>query len=64
MINIQLTNKDAEFFKLFREHQDLFTAIIDAGLLTMKNGKIILNYNHLGEMLDIEKQQHIRVEIK
>jgi len=64
MIIIELTNEDAELFKSFREHQDVFKALMDAGLDSTKNGKLILNYNHLGEMLDIEKQVHIRVALQ
>jgi hypothetical protein len=63
MIIIELTNEDAELFKSFRKHQDIFKALLDAGLDNTKNGKLILNYNHLGEMLDIEKQVHIRVKL-
>jgi hypothetical protein len=64
MIIIELTNEDAELFKSFREHQDVFKALMDAGLDSTKNGKLILNYNHLGEMLDIEKSVHIRVALQ
>ena len=64
MILIELTNEDAELFKSFRQHQDVFKALMDAGLDSTKNGKLILNYNHLGEMLDIEKSVHIRVALQ
>lgn len=64
MIIIELTNEEAELFRQFRENQDIFQALISAGLKEIKNGKLILNFNHLGEMLDIEKQVHIKVALQ
>ena len=61
MINISLTEKDAELFKLFREHQDLFNSLLEAGLTDTFNGKLILNYNYLGQLCDVEKQIHFKV---
>lgn len=61
MITIQLTNEEAELFKLFREHQDLFKSLVDAGLLDTANGKLILNYNYMGKICDIEKHVHIKI---
>ena len=61
MIKLELTKEDAELFKLFREHQDLFKSLLDAGLTDTANGKLILNYNYLGKLCDIEKQVHIKI---
>jgi hypothetical protein len=61
-ITIQITESDAELFKLFREHQDLFKSLLDAGLTDTANGKLILNYNYLGKLMDIERQVHFKVE--
>jgi hypothetical protein len=61
-ITIQITESDAELFKLFREHQDLFKSLLDAGLVDTANGKLILNYNYLGKLMDIERQVHFKVD--
>jgi hypothetical protein len=61
MITLQITKEDAELFKLFREHQNMFKSLLDAGLKDTANGKLILNYNYLGELCDIEKQIHYKV---
>lgn len=61
MITIQLTNEDAELFKLFREHQNMFKSLLEAGLVDTANGKLILNYNYLGVLCDIEKQIHYKI---
>jgi hypothetical protein len=61
MITISITKEDAELFKLFREHQNMFKNLLDAGLTEVANGKLILNYNYLGELCDIEKQIHFKV---
>lgn len=61
MITISLTKEDAELFRLFREHQNMFKSLLDAGLTDTFNGKLILNYNYLGILCDIEKQIHYKV---
>jgi len=61
MITIQITEEDAELFKMFRQHQDLFKQLLDAGLLDTANGKLILNYNYMGKLCDIEKHVHIKI---
>jgi hypothetical protein len=61
MITIQITEEDAELFKLFRKHQDLFVVLLKAGVNDIANGKLVLNYNYLGELCDVERQVHFKV---
>lgn len=53
LVSIELTTQEAEVFMLFREHQDLFTALISSGIHNIRNGKAILSFNNDGTLMDI-----------
>lgn len=53
-IVIELTDKDALLFRKFREHQDTFTTMENAGIFDIRNGKAILNFDSIGSLNDIE----------
>ena len=61
MIQISITEEDAELFKMFRKHQAVFKQLIEAGFEDTYNGKMILNFNYLGKLCDVEKQVHIKI---
>jgi len=54
MINVELTEIDAELFREFRRVQDMLRVLNDAGVFQTKNGKIILNFNEDGVLTDIK----------
>lgn len=54
LIKIELTSVDAMYFKKFREHQDDFQLLYDAGVFCLKNGKAILSFNVEGVLCDID----------
>lgn len=54
MQRIELTDKDAELFLKFREHQDVFAVLEQAGVFNVRNGKAMLNFNSQGHIMDID----------
>ena len=54
LINIQLTNEDAELFRKFREHQDTFSVLIDSGVFDTRNGEAILNLDNMSNLTQIK----------
>lgn len=54
MINIELTNEEAVLFRKFREHQDTFSVLDQAGVFDIRNGKAVLNFDSSGTLCDIE----------
>lgn len=55
MIIIELQDPDALAFRLFREHQDSFVAMLKAGVFETRNGVAILNFNSEGVLTEIRK---------
>ncbi len=53
MIILELIDEEALAFRLFREHQDSFVAMLKAGVFETKNGQIILNFNSEGVLTEI-----------
>lgn len=54
MIDIQLTEEDAQLFLKFREHQSTFAILEEAGVFNVRNGKAVLNFDANGTLCDIE----------
>ena len=55
MITIELTNEDAELFKRFREYQDIFQIILEAGVFDTKLGVVSLSFNRERVLTQIKK---------
>jgi len=53
MNTIELNNKDAELFMLFRQHQDTFSEMVKAKVFEIRNGSATLDFSHTGELMDI-----------
>jgi len=53
---IELTNKEAELFKTFREHQDIIELLIVNGVFELKNGKALLSFSSEGKLMNIKTE--------
>ena len=53
-IKIELSEQDAEMFKLFRQYQDSFQLLIANKVFSIKNGKAILNFDKNGALRQID----------
>jgi hypothetical protein len=53
MINISLTIEDAELFREYRQHQDTFQALYNAGVFTTKNGSATIDFDSQGVLQQI-----------
>jgi hypothetical protein len=56
-VSIFLTPIDVEAFKLFQKHYVAFKMLDSVGAFNIKNGSITLDFNHLGEIKGIKKQE-------
>lgn len=54
MISIDLTNEDAELFRKFRQYQDTFEVLEEAGVFNVRNGQVVLSFDAHGTLGDIE----------
>lgn len=54
IIRIEISQKDANLFKRFREFQDDFTEMLGAGVFNFKNGMAIITRDNDGTLRDIE----------
>ena len=54
MTSVELTEEEAKQFVLFRQHQTMFQAIIEAKLQELKRGEAVLSFNHDGHLMQIE----------
>jgi len=50
MITIELTDEDADLFKLFRKYQDQFKILLKDGLLDFKQGRGVIHKNDDGKI--------------
>ena len=55
MIKIELTNEDADLFKQFREHQDVFQTMFEAGVFDTKLGVVSLSFNNEKVLTQVKK---------
>lgn len=53
---ITLSNEDAERFKSFQQHYDLFKMLEDKGAFTVQFGKVVLNIA-FGEIQNCTKEE-------
>jgi len=53
MQKIELTDKDAESFLLFREHQDFIELMIKQDINTLKNANMALSFDSNGTLRKI-----------
>ncbi len=54
MITIELTDQNAERFKLFMKHYDAINEMIQRGVFEVKNGHVVLYFSHIGRIMEIE----------
>ena len=54
MIQIELTDEECEQFKLFRQYQDDFNALLKSSFFTFKNGQAIVHRDGEGKLRIIE----------
>lgn len=55
MNNILLNDVDAIKFKLFMQHYDIFTILLDSKALNQSSASITLNYDHTGTLQSIRR---------
>lgn len=55
MIKIEMTEDDALLFRQFREHQDVFCHMLNAGVFNTRAGIVSLSFNHEGILTQINK---------
>lgn len=51
---INLTDEDARLFLKFREHQNDFLLLYEAGVFNIKSGEAILNFNAEGVLTQVD----------
>ena len=50
--------EECDLFRTFQEYHDLFKTLVDSGLLTVRNGQVILNFNSTGDLSTVEIHQN------
>ena len=50
MIKIELSEEDAELFKIFRKYQDQIQRLKDDGILELRQGKAVIHKGMDGEV--------------
>lgn len=56
MVNVLLSEVDVIKFKLFMQHYDLFTILLDSKALNQSSASITLNYDHTGTLQTIKRE--------
>ena len=54
MINIELTDQEAQLFKDFQQHHDTFMVLNNSGVFDIKNGTALLNFDSIGTLTDVD----------
>ena len=55
LIKVEVTNGDAVLFRQFREYQDVFQHMLNAGVFETRNGVAILNFDSSGTLTEIRR---------
>ncbi len=50
MINLELTEKEAEAFRTFREHQDAIEVMLKAGVFEIRRGSVEVHFDLEGKI--------------
>lgn len=50
---------DAELFKKFQKHHELFRLLIERGVFDQKNANIMLNFDAFGNLGSIERRDFL-----
>jgi len=58
-ITIYLQPIEAELFKQFQMNHEMFKLLVEKGVFKSKNAKISLNFNHLGELMTIQREDFL-----
>ncbi len=58
LTTIQLTQIDAQAFVRFQKHRALIELLESMGAFDLKNGSITLNFNYLGQIKSVNKQEN------
>lgn len=54
MINIELTDQEAQLFLEYQKNRDTFKIMLEAGVFGVRNGQAILSFDPSGTMCDID----------
>ena len=54
MTTIEIDDLEAEQFKLFRQYQNDFTALLESNFFTFKNGQAIVHRDNEGKLRIVE----------
>lgn len=54
MIKLELTDEEAELFKLFQQYHDQFQTFIDEGVMSFTNGRATIHKDNCGSIALIE----------
>lgn len=54
MVTIDLTDKEAESFKNWREYQDKFETLVEAGVFTIKGAPVTIHFDDKSNIRKIE----------
>lgn len=54
-ITVFLAPVDVSKWKLFQQHYEPFTTIVNAGVFNIKNGNAVLHFDYLGTLQTIER---------
>lgn len=55
MTVIEMTEADIEKFKVFMEHYDKISLMVEAGVFEQKKATIALNFDHTGALKSIQR---------
>lgn len=64
MTSILLSDVDVLKFKLFMQHYDMFTTLLDAEALNQKNANITLSFDYLGCLQKIKREDVLFIRKK
>ncbi len=54
MMTLTLTDTEAESFRRWREHQDVFEVLLAHGIFDIRNGSAELHFNSLGQLASLD----------
>ena len=57
MQTLNLSDAEAELFLLFREHQDIYTVLLNAGVFNVRNGSVEIHFDSEGTLSNIAKHE-------
>lgn len=61
-VNIIMTPEELEKFKMFLQHYEIISVLLESNAFNQKSASVILNFDHLGTLQDVKREDTLYIK--